>query len=180
MAADPTVPQLRSKVSPTASKTPEAVCEPVLTLHRRRPPIAASDLKEENWSRWAIRTSNPERVARRLLVGSTPASSAIVSGTVAPMASPIGWLADGTRTAGYKRPIYASCPPSRTGMRHPRSTSACTPATARVAKVSGQCKPACHVFPHSCYPEVVDLLGAARGTRTPDPRITNAMLYRLS
>ncbi len=28
--------------------------------------------------------------------------------------------------------------------------------------------------------EVVEEYGAARGTRTPDPRITNAMLYRLS
>ena len=26
----------------------------------------------------------------------------------------------------------------------------------------------------------VDRIGAARGTRTPDPRITNAMLYQLS
>ena len=31
---------------------------------------------EENRPRWGVRTSNPGRVARRLLVGSTPASSA--------------------------------------------------------------------------------------------------------
>jgi hypothetical protein len=28
--------------------------------------------------------------------------------------------------------------------------------------------------------QVVDFIGAAEGIRTPDPRITNAVLYRLS